>query len=43
MPANFLGIKTAARYQSVMVLGLLAALAVYIALGLKHVQVTFVT
>ena len=36
--ANLLGIKTAARFQSVMVLGLLAALAVYIALGLTHVQ-----
>jgi len=36
--ANLFGIKTAARFQSVMVLGLLAALVMYISLGLTHVQ-----
>lgn len=36
--ANLLGIKTAARFQSVMVLGLLGALILYIVIGLTHVQ-----
>ncbi len=36
--ANLLGIKTAARFQSVMVVGLLAALVLYIVIGLSHVR-----
>jgi APA family basic amino acid/polyamine antiporter len=36
--ANLFGIKTAARFQTVMVLGLLVSLVLYIVFGMTHIQ-----